>query len=66
VFSIELIQINVALHLINTVLFIKIYFHCRFIQIVYHVYIVELYVLLDDICYVQVFINNISVQFCFK
>jgi len=28
------------------------------------VYLVLLYVLYDDVCYVQVFTNNISVLFC--
>jgi len=32
--------------------------------IVCHVYIVILYVLYDDLCYVQVFTHNVSVLFC--
>jgi len=46
----EVIYINVALHLTNTLLLIKLYFHRRSIIIVYHVYIVILYVVYDDVC----------------
>jgi len=41
----EVLQIDFALRVMNTLWTIKIYFRCRFIIIVYHVYVVVLNVL---------------------
>jgi len=41
---------NAALHLMNTVWLINIYFHCRLIISVCNVYTVIVYVLYDGVC----------------
>jgi len=56
------IQSNVALYLTNNLWLIKIYFHCRLIITVCHVYIVILYALYDDVCMYKY--SQIKFQFC--